>query len=148
METRPTPCLPCKKILIVDDNVDCRMLQTIVITRMGFEVIEADNGASAINQALEAHPDLILMDLGMPIMNGEDAIVQLKIHPSTRDIPVIICTAFGRGPRVDRARDAGAVEILHKPFDFSELQKLLQKHLSNELKARVVRAVNVGVEQQ
>ena len=148
MENTPTPFLSRKKILIVDDNLDCRMLQTIVITRMGFEVIEADNGASAINQALAAHPDLILMDLGMPIMNGEDAIVQLKNHPFTKDIPVIVCTAFGRGPRVDRARDAGAVEILHKPFEFSELQKLLQKHVPDELKSGAGRAVNIGVEQQ
>lgn len=148
METKPTFFLPRKKILIADDNLDCRMLQTIVITRLGFEVIEADNGASAINQALAARPDLILMDLGMPIMNGEDAIVQLKNHPSTRDIPVIVCTAFGRGARADRARDAGAVEILHKPFEFSELQKLLQKHVPNELKSKAGRAGNVGVEQQ
>ena len=148
MEITPTPFSPRKKILIVDDNLDCRMLQTIVITRMGFEVIEADNGVSAINQALAGHPDLILMDLGMPIMNGEYAIVQLKNHHSTRDIPVIICTAFGRGPRVDRARDAGAVEILHKPFEFSELQKLLQKYVPNGLKSRGGLAGNVGVEQQ
>ena len=105
-----------------------------------------DNGASAINQALAAHPDLILMDLGMPIMNGEDAIVQLKNHPSTREIPVIVCTAFGRGSRADRARDAGAVEILHKPFEFSELQKLLQKHLRNEMKSRAGQLGNVGLE--
>ena len=98
-------------------------------------VIEADNGAAAVDEALAGHPDLILMDLGMPTMNGEDAIVQLKNHPSTRDIPVIICTAFGRGPRIDRARDSGAVEILNKPFQFSKLENLLRKYVPSEQKS-------------
>ncbi len=97
-------------------------------------MIEADNGAAAIEEALAGHPDLILMDLNMPKMNGEEATEQLKNQPSTRDIPVIICTAYGPGPRVDRALDAGAVEILHKPFKFSELENLLRKHMPSEQK--------------
>jgi CheY-like chemotaxis protein len=129
MDTTLTLSLPRKKILIVEDNEDCRELQACVIRRLGYVVIEADNGAAAIEEALAGHPDLILMDLGMPKMNGEDVIVQLKNQPSTKDIPVIVCTAYGPGPRVDRARDAGAVEILHKPFKFSELQNLLRKYV-------------------
>jgi CheY-like chemotaxis protein len=97
-------------------------------------VIEADNGAAAIDEALAGHPDLILMDLNMPKMNGEEATEQLKNQPSTRDIPVIICTAYGPGPRVDRALDAGAVEILHKPFKFSDLENLLRKHVPSDQK--------------
>ncbi len=94
-----------------------------------------------------AHPDLILMDLGMPKMNGEDAIVELKTHSSTRDIPIIVCTAFLIGPRVARARAAGAVEILHKPYKFSELQNLLRKYVPHEVKSGAEPAINVGVEQ-
>ena len=97
-------------------------------------MIEADNGAAAIDEALAGHPDLILMDLNMPKMNGEEATERLKNQPSTRDIPVIICTAYGPGPRVDRALNAGAVEILHKPFKFSELENLLRKHVPGDQK--------------
>jgi CheY-like chemotaxis protein len=136
-----------KKILVVEDNDDCRQLQTIIIGRLGYEVIEADNGAAAIDEALAAHPDLILMDLGMPKMNGEDAIVELKNNSSTRDIPIIVCTAFVLGPRTARARDAGAVEILHKPYHFSKLESLLQKYAPIEQKKGTERAINVGVEQ-
>lgn len=124
-----------KKILVVEDNEDCRELQACVIRRLGYVVIEADNGAAAIDEALAAHPDLILMDLNMPKMNGDEAIVQLKNRPSTRDIPVVICTAYGPGPIVDRALDAGAVEILHKPFKFSELENLLRKHVPSVQKS-------------
>ena len=124
-----------KKILVVEDNEDCRELQACVIRRLGYVVIEADNGAAAIDEALAGHPDLILMDLSMPNMNGEEATEQLKNQPSTRDIPVIICTAYGPGPRVDRALNAGAVEILHKPFKFSALENLLRKYVPSDQKS-------------
>ena len=147
MDTTLSPVLPCKTILVVEDNKDCRQLQTIAIRSLGYVVIEADNGVAAIDEALAALPDLILMDLGMPKMNGEDAIAELKKHTSTRDIPIIVCTAFLLGPRIDRARAAGAVEILHKPYKFSKLQYLLQKYVPHELKSGVERATIVGVEQ-
>ncbi len=121
-----------KKILIVEDNEDCRELQAVVIRRLGYDVIEADNGAAAIEEALAEKPDLILMDLSMPKMSGEEAIVQLKNLPSTREIPVIICTAYDAGRRVNRAIVAGAVEVLHKPFNFSELETLLRKHIRSQ----------------
>ena len=123
-----------KKILIVEDNEDCRELQAVVIRRLGYEVIEADNGAAAIAEALAEKPDLIIMDLSMPQMSGEDAIVQLKNLPTTREIPIIICTAYDAGTRVNRAIVAGAVEILHKPFKFSDLENLLRKHLRSDQK--------------
>ena len=126
--------IPSRKILIVEDNEDCRELQALVIRRLGYIVLEADNGVTAIEEALAGHPDLILMDLSMPKMNGEDAIVELKNQPSTRDIPVIICTAYDPGQRVDRALSAGAVEVLHKPFKFSELENLLRKHMLTDEK--------------
>ena len=121
-----------KKILIVEDNEDCRELQAVVIRRLWYEVIVANNGAAAIEEALAEKPDLILMDLSMPKMSGEDAIVQLKSLPTTREIPIIICTAYDPSPRVNRALIAGAVEVLHKPFQFSELENLLRKHLRSD----------------
>ena len=72
-----------QKNLVVEDNEDCRELQACVIRRLGYVVIEADNGAAAIDEALAGHPDLILMDLNMPKMNGEEATEQLKNQPST-----------------------------------------------------------------
>ena len=73
-----------KTILVVEDNADCRELQVCVIERLGYAVIEADNGVAAIAQAVAMHPDLILMDLNMPKMGGDEATAKLKIQPTTR----------------------------------------------------------------
>ncbi len=126
-----------KKILVVEDNQDCRELQGYIIRRLGYVVIEADNGAAAIDEALAEHPDLILMDLNMPRMNGDDAIVQLKSLPSIRDIPIVICTAYAPGARVNHAIGAGAVDVLHKPFKNSELEDLLRRHVPSDDKNEV-----------
>ena len=98
----------------------------------GYDVVVAHDGSEALKKAEEIHPDLILMDIRMPKMNGDEAIAQLKMQPTTRHIPVIICTAFGPGPEVNRAIRAGAAEILHKPFAFSDLENLLLKHVGGE----------------
>ena len=121
-----------KKILIVEDNEDCRELQVLVAKRLGYTVIEATNGRAAVDQALATHPDLILMDIGMPQMRGDEATAQLKAHPSTRDIPVVICTAFGAGPYVKLALDAGAAEIVQKPVKLSDLGNLFQRYVPSE----------------
>lgn len=118
-----------RKILVVEDNEDCRSLQVCVIRRLGYHVIEADNGLTAIDEALASRPDLILMDLSMPKMCGDEATVHLKTKEPTRNIPVVICTAFGPGPEINRALDAGAVEVLHKPFRFSDLENMIRKYL-------------------
>lgn len=118
-----------KKILIVEDNRDCRELQACFIERLGYEVFEADTGVAAIEKSLTAQPDLILMDLAMPKMDGEAAMRQLKAHPATRHIPIIVCTAFTAGSHIDEALRAGAAGILHKPFKFADLDELFQRHL-------------------
>ena len=129
----PVSCVgTSRKILIVEDNEDCRELQVCVIRRLGYHVIEADNGLTAIDKALASHPDLILMDLSMPKMCGDEATVQLKTQETTRNIPVVICTAFGPGPEINRALNAGDVEVLRKPFRFCDLENMIRKYLPIE----------------
>src|SRR5881409_1759641 len=114
------------KILVVEDNSDCRELLAIVLRRSGYEVAEAATGLAAVEQGWATHPDLILMDLGLPGITGDEATARLKAHPSTRNIPVVINTAFNVGAYTNRALDAGAVEILHKPLELSTLQDVMQ----------------------
>ena len=122
-----------KKILIVDENDACRESLGVSIKGLGYEVFEAATGQEAIDKASSLHPDLIMMDLRLPGMNGDEATVRLKRNTSTRNIPVVISTAWTTacnvGDRVDRALDAGAAEILYKPFHLTMLRDVLRTYL-------------------
>jgi len=121
----------CKqRILIVEDNSDCRELLALVLRRSGYEVAEAATGLAAVEQAFATHPDLILMDLGLPGINGDEATARIKADPSTRDIAVIVNTAFNKGALVDRALAVGAAEIMHKPISFEALREVVARYLS------------------
>ena len=122
-----------KKILIVDENHTSRQSLGVFIKGLGHQVFEAATGPEAIDKACSMGPDLILMDVRLPVMHGDEATVRLKKNLSTRNIPVLISTAWTTacnvGDRANRALDAGAEEVLYKPFHFSILRDVLRKHL-------------------
>lgn len=119
-----------KKVLVVEDNADWRDLLAMIIRRSGHEAVVAGTGREGVKQASLTRPDLILMDLGLPEISGGEATEQIKTNPATKNIPVVIQTAFGSGPDAKRAMDAGAAEILHKPINITDIQKVLSKYLS------------------
>jgi len=92
-----------KKILVVDDNDDCRTLLSLCINRFGYEVFEAATAREAVDRVTVVHPDLIMMDLSLPGMSREEATTCLKANPTTREIPVLISTAFTAGTNKPRA---------------------------------------------
>jgi two-component system, cell cycle response regulator DivK len=118
------------KILVVEDDADYREMIMVFLLRSGYEGIEAATGLEAVSRARVTRPDLIIMDLEMPAMTGDQATARLKADPSTRNIPVIVTTAFSYGSLVDRAITAGADEIMHKPFTLKLLRAAMQRHLS------------------
>jgi two-component system, cell cycle response regulator DivK len=125
-----------KRILIVEDNADCRELLRLIFTRqLGCEVVEAATGLAAVEQASATHPDLILMDLGLPGINGAEATERIKANPAIKDIPIVINTAFNATDLTKRALAAGAAEILHKPIELIVLRDTLRKYLSKESSA-------------
>jgi CheY-like chemotaxis protein len=117
------------KILVVEDNSAIRQLVVLRLKELGCEVFEAETGLSAFRQARATSPDLILMDLGMPVIGGDEVMTWLKTDSVTRHIPIIVTTAFLFGPSVDRAIAAGAAEVMYKPFNFDALHTTLQRHL-------------------
>jgi len=119
------------RVLIVDDDADLRhALVEQLALHPEFQVQAVETAEAALQAVTVTTPDLVIMDLGMPAMTGDQATARLKADPSTRDIPVIVTTAFSYGPLLDRAISAGADEIMHKPLELKSLRLVVQQHLS------------------
>ncbi len=108
-------------ILVVEDDADYREMVMLFLRRSGYRAVEAVTGLEAVSRARVTRPNLILMDLDMPAMTGDQATARLKADPSTRNISVIVTTAFSYGSLVDRA-------IMHKPFALKLLRAAMQRH--------------------
>jgi len=115
-------------VLVVDDEKQNRELLTELL-RSECRVILAKNGAQALERAREQRPDLILLDVLMPDMNGFEVIQQLKNDDSTRDIPVIFISALDAPTDEERGLDLGAVDYVAKPFHPSIVRKRVRNHL-------------------
>jgi CheY-like chemotaxis protein len=117
-----------KKVLIVEDYADVRMIMRILIGLRGYEVIEAADGYEAMEKAKQHRPDLILMDLAMPILDGFIATQILRESEDTRQIPIIALTAFDNYH--EKAIKAGCNEVIKKPLDFQRLEPLFNHYLN------------------
>jgi CheY-like chemotaxis protein len=120
-----------KKILLVEDRADIRTMMAIYLTLNHYEVIEAANGYEAIQSARACKPNVILMDMAMPVLDGIDSTRAIRRDKEIGHIPILCLTAFGEFYE-EGAKAAGCDAILHKPIDFDQLDLLLQKHLSEE----------------
>ena len=109
------------KILIVDDVVSNVLLLKILLTNEKFQVCTASNGKQCIEVAQNEHPDLILLDVMMPDLNGFDTAVILKKDPSTQEIPIIFLTALNNPNDLVKGFQVGANDFLTKPFNKEEL---------------------------
>jgi two-component system cell cycle response regulator DivK len=110
-----------KKILIVEDNEMNRVLLRDVLQYYGYETIEAVNGEEAIKEAGAHLPDLIFMDIQMPIMSGYEAIKVLKGNDKTKNIIIIALTSFAMTGDQDKSLTAGADHYITKPIDTVQL---------------------------
>jgi len=120
-----------KKILIVEDIPMNRRLIRDILIYYGYEIIEAENGEEAVRIAREQKPDLIIMDLQMPVMNGLDAIKILKSDPVTKDIKVIAVTSFAMAGDREKVLAAGFDDYISKPLNTRELPEMVKKLLGS-----------------
>ena len=120
-----------KVVLLAEDDEDNRDLVKFVLVRskMDIELILAENGKQAVEMAKSKVPDLILMDMQMPVMDGWTAVPLLMADTKTRDIPVIAFTAQTKPEDRARTHEIGCVEHYTKPMDPEELLALIQKYL-------------------
>lgn len=109
------------KILIVEDNEMNRDMLSRRLERKGFDVVMAEDGKKGVDMSRSENPDLILMDLSLPIMDGWEATSTIKSEENTRDIPIIVLTAHAMSGDREKALEAGADEYDTKPIDFKRL---------------------------
>jgi CheY-like chemotaxis protein len=119
----------CRVIMVVDDYEATREILGVFLTAMGYDVIEACNGLEAVKIARSACPDLIIMDLAMPVMDGYGALRLLRELPEVSTVPVVACTAHDDSTQRAHATRVGFDELLAKPIDFIELHNLVDRFL-------------------
>ncbi len=116
-------------IMVVDDYEDTRFLLRQVLEMKGYRVVEAATGRDAVEVACRERPNLILMDLNLPVFDGLVATDLLRACDGLRDVPIVAMTAYDTADHRADAADAGCTEYLAKPIDFDQLDKLLNRLL-------------------
>jgi DNA-binding response OmpR family regulator len=120
-----------KKILIAEDERDIRELVGFTLEHHGFEVISSADGRTALELAVREQPDLALLDVRMPRLDGYQVCRQIKADPALAHIPVIFLSAKGQEAEVQAGLEAGAQAYIVKPFSMDDLISQIQKILSS-----------------
>ncbi len=120
------------KILIVEDNEENRDMLSRRLARRGFEVIVARDGGEGMEMARSQAPDLILMDISLPVVDGLEATRQLKAARGTQQIPIVSLTAHAMAGDRDKAIDAGCNDYASKPIDMTLLMSIIENLLGLE----------------
>ncbi|MCA1032128.1 response regulator [Bacillus timonensis] len=115
------------KLLIVDDQYGIRILLNEVFNKEGYQTFQAANGVQAIDIVKKHSPDLVLLDMKIPGMDGIEILKRLKAIDE--DIQVIIMTAYGELDMIQEAKDLGAITHFAKPFDIDEIRDAVKKHI-------------------
>ncbi len=116
-------------VLVADDDPDILSLVTLRLQRDGYEVIGAPDGERAVEEALERTPDLALIDVSMPKLDGYEVTERLRQHEPTSAIPIILLTARVQDSDVARGIEAGADDYVRKPFSTADLRSRVQAAL-------------------
>ena len=119
------------RVLVVDDYPDAREMYAEYLVYSGFDVIEAGNGVEALERAADSAPDIILMDLSLPVMDGWEATRRLKADKATADIPIVALTGHALAGILEGAKSAGCDAFVTKPCLPEDLVKEIQKVLSS-----------------
>jgi two-component system cell cycle response regulator DivK len=119
-----------KRILVVEDHEDNRRILRDMLTNAGYEVIEAENGEEALRAASAHYPDLILMDIQLPVIDGYESTRRLKADPEVRAIPVIVITSYALSGDEAKARAAGCDDYVTKPYSPRQVLAKIQTYLS------------------
>jgi two-component system, cell cycle response regulator DivK len=113
-------------VLVVEDDDDSRYLMRLELERLGYLVIEAEDGVKAVEMALRDHPDIILMDLTLPEMDGLEATERIRADPEMSEVPIIAVTAHQESDFREEAKASGFNAYVTKPIDGAWLNELIK----------------------
>src|ERR1041384_6398404 len=116
-------------ILVVEDQMDNRQILRDLLGNAGYELLEAENGAEAVTPVARQRPDLILMDIQLPVMDGYEATRRLKADPATKSIPIIVVTSYALSGDETKAREAGCDAYVTKPYSPRQLLAKIREYL-------------------
>jgi CheY-like chemotaxis protein len=122
--------LSCATALVVDDSPDIRTILSYLLSDLGFTIVEAADGHDAVRVARQCQPDLILLDLCIPGLDGWEVVARLRSDPALEEVPIVIMTAYYVGSTEQLARRAGCQRVIPKPFDLFALTRLVQVLMS------------------
>lgn len=118
-----------KRILVIEDQADNRQILRDLLTSADFEVIEAADGEAGVAAAAAQRPDLILMDIQLPLLDGYEATRRIKADPALRAIPIIVITSYALSGDDEKARAAGCDAYFSKPFSPRQLLAKVREYL-------------------
>jgi two-component system cell cycle response regulator DivK len=119
-----------KRILVVEDQEDNRRILRDLLTSVGYQILEAEDGGQGVAAAEAQRPDLVLMDIQMPIMDGYEATRRIKANPALRAIPIIVVTSYALSGDEEKARAAGCDDYITKPYSPRQMLAKIKEHLS------------------
>jgi CheY-like chemotaxis protein len=118
-----------KAILVADDDPDILSIVSMSLESQGYTVHKATNGREAVDLAREHHPDLVLMDMMMPVLSGYEAVGELKGDSDTRDIPIVGLSAKAMATDMERATDVGIDGYITKPFRIAQVMTAVEEYI-------------------
>ena len=119
-----------KRILVVEDHEDNRQILRDLLSSVGYEMLEAADGEQGLAAAAAERPDLILMDIQLPVMDGYEATRRIKADPGLRSIPIIVVTSYALSGDEDKARAAGCDAYVAKPYSPRQLLARIREFLN------------------
>lgn len=117
-----------KKVLIVEDYEDTRSFMKCLLETYGYQVVEAADGIEAVDRFKQQHPDLILMDISLPVVDGLTAAKAIREFDKEAVVPIIAVTAFGKA-YYSKAIEAGCNDLIDKPLDFDSFETIINNYL-------------------
>jgi len=118
-----------KRILVIEDQEDNRRILRDLLTSVGYEIIEATTGEEGVASAETGHPDLILMDIQLPGIDGYEATRRVRAHPALRQVPIIAVTSYALSGDDVKAKEAGCTDYVPKPFSPRALLAKIREYL-------------------